>query len=92
MAAVQARVHYAMKQEFKMLKALMAEYASLEYDYKPVREKLARVRQDYMMVDVIPVSDPNSSTMAQRVVQYQAVLQMAQSARKSMIYHSYTGK
>ena len=80
MAAVQARVHYAMKQEFKMLKALMAEYASLEYDYKPVRGEVSARQADYMMVDVIPVSDPNSSTMAQRVVQYQAVLQMAQSA------------
>jgi len=80
MAAVQARVHYAMKQEFKMLKALMAEYAPLEYDYKPVRGEVTARQEDYMMVDVIPVSDPNSSTMAQRVVQYQAVLQMAQSA------------
>ena len=80
MAAVQARVHYAMKQEFKMLKALMAEYAPLEYDYKPVRGEVSARQADYMMVDVIPVSDPNSSTMAQRVVQYQAVLQMAQSA------------
>jgi hypothetical protein len=80
MAAVQARVHYAMKQEFKMLKALMAEYAPLEYNYQPVRGEVTARQADYMMVDVIPVSDPNSSTMAQRVVQYQAVLQMAQSA------------
>ena len=64
MAAVQARVHYAMKQEFKMLKALMAEYAPLEYDYKPVRGEVTARQEDYMMVDVIPVSDPNSSTMA----------------------------
>jgi hypothetical protein len=80
MAAVQARVHYAMKQEFKMLKALMAEYAPTEYDYIPMRGQVSARVADYMMVDVIPVSDPNSSTMAQRVVQYQAVLQMAQSA------------
>lgn len=80
MAAVQARVHYAMKQEFKMLKAIMAEYAPVEYDYQPVRGEVTARQADYMMVDVIPVSDPNSSTMAQRVVQYQAVLQMAQSA------------
>jgi hypothetical protein len=78
MAAVQARVHYAMKQEFKMLKAIMAEYAPEQYEYMPTTgEPIAR-RIDYMSVDVIPVSDPNSSTMAQRVVQYQAVLQMAQ--------------
>ena len=80
MAAVQARVHYAMKQEFKMLKAIMAEYAPTEYDYIPMRGEVGARVSDYMMVDVIPVSDPNSSTMAQRVVQYQAVLQMAQSA------------
>jgi len=80
MAAVQARVHYAMKQEFKMLKTIMSEYAPTEYDYIPVRGEVSARVADYMMVDVIPVSDPNSSTMAQRVVQYQAVLQMSQQA------------
>jgi len=80
MAAVQARVHYAMKQEFKLLKAIMAEYAPEEYAYEPIRGEVSARVADYMAVDVIPVSDPNSSTMAQRVVQYQAVLQMSQSA------------
>ena len=80
MAAVQARVHYAMKQEFKLLKEIMAEYAADSYDYKPFRGEISARRSDYDTVDVIPVSDPNSSTMAQRVVQYQAVLQMSQSA------------
>jgi len=80
MAAVQSRVHYAMKQEFKMLKAIISEYASEKYDYNPLRGEVRAKRSDYMMVSVIPVSDPNSSTMAQRVVQYQAVLQMAQQA------------
>jgi hypothetical protein len=80
MAAVQARVHYAMKQEFKLLKAIMAEYAPAEYSYQPLRGEVSARRADYMLVDVIPVSDPNSSTMAQRVVQYQAVLQMSQAA------------
>jgi hypothetical protein len=80
MAAVQARVHYAMKLEFKMLKAIMAEEAPEEYDYMPNRGEVAARQADYAMVDVIPVSDPNSSTMAQRVVQYQAVLQMSQQA------------
>ena len=80
MAAVQARVHYAMKQEFKLLKRIISEEAPTEYEYQP-ETGLARARRDdYAMVDVIPVSDPNSSTMAQRVVQYQAVFQMAQSA------------
>jgi hypothetical protein len=80
MAAVQARVHYAMKQEFKLLKIIMAEYAPTEYAYQPLRGEVGARQADYMMIDVIPVSDPNSSTMAQRVVQYQAVLQMSQSA------------
>jgi len=80
MAAVQARVHYAMKQEFKLLKKIIAEEAPEDYGYQP-ETGLARARRDdYAMVDVIPVSDPNSSTMAQRVVQYQAVFQMSQSA------------
>jgi hypothetical protein len=80
MAAVQARVHYAMKQEFKLLKKIISEEAPEDYAYEP-ETGLSRARKsDYAMVDVIPVSDPNSSTMAQRVVQYQAVFQMAQSA------------
>jgi hypothetical protein len=80
MAAVQSRVHYAMKQEFKMLKAIIAEHAPEDYAYQPARGEVSARRADYMLVDVIPVSDPNSSTMAQRVVQYQAVLQMSQQA------------
>tara|TARA_B100001059_G_scaffold53487_1_gene47614 strand:+ start:2862 stop:5321 length:2460 start_codon:yes stop_codon:yes gene_type:complete len=80
MAAVQARVHYAMKQEFKLLKTIISEHAPTEYSYLPERGEVSARQMDYMMVDVIPVSDPNSSTMAQRVVQYQAVLQMAQQA------------
>ena len=80
MAAVQARVHYAMKQEFKMIKNIMADSVSNNNDYNPFRDEVGANQRDYMLVDVIPVSDPNSSTMAQRVVQYQAVLQMAQQS------------
>jgi hypothetical protein len=80
MAAVQARVHYAMKQEFKLLKRIISEYAPMDYAYQPHRGEVSAKQADYMLVDVIPVSDPNSSTMAQRVVQYQAVLQMSQQA------------
>jgi len=80
MAAVQARVHFAMKQEFKLLKEIIADYAPEEYSYEPESGMSRARRDDYAMVDVIPVSDPNSSTMAQRVVQYQAVFQMAQSS------------
>jgi hypothetical protein len=64
MAAVQARVHYAMKLEFKMLKAIMAEEAPTEYEYQPSRGEVSARQSDYALVDVIPVSDPNSSTMA----------------------------
>ncbi|MEK9810649.1 MAG: hypothetical protein VW362_09400, partial [Candidatus Nanopelagicales bacterium] len=78
MAAVQARVHYAMKQEFKLLRAIIAEYAPEDYTYVPERGTESARKADYAMVEVIPVSDPNNSTMAQRVVQYQTVLQMAQ--------------
>jgi hypothetical protein len=80
MAAVQARVHYAMKQEFKLLRAIISEHAPETYVYVPDRGEPRARREDYAMVEVIPVSDPNSSTMAQRVVQYQAVLQMSQTA------------
>jgi len=80
MAAVQARVHYAMKQEFKLLRAIMAEYAPEEYGYVPDRGAPRARQNDYAVTDVIPVSDPNNTTLAQRVVQYQAVLQMAQQA------------
>ena len=79
MAAVQSRVHYSMKQEFKLLRRIIAEYAPEEYMYVPDRGEPRARRADYAMVEVIPVSDPNSSTMAQRVVQYQTVLQMAQA-------------
>jgi hypothetical protein len=69
-----------MKQEFKLLKAIMADYAPEEYEYEPDQGEPRAKKSDYALVEVIPVSDPNSSTMAQRVVQYQAVLQMAQQA------------
>lgn len=83
MAAVQARVHFAMKQEFKLLKNIIRDYAPEDYDYDVSDEDTVsrKVKQsDYDMVEVIPVSDPNSSTMAQRVVQYQAVIQLSQTA------------
>jgi hypothetical protein len=80
MSAVQARLHYAMKQEFKLLKVIIADYTPEEYAYEPEEGSRSIKRADYDMVDVIPVSDPNAATMAQKVVQYQAVLQLAQSA------------
>jgi hypothetical protein len=80
MGAVQSRMHFSMKQEFKLLKNIIADYAPEEYSYQPEEGSSAARKSDYDNVDVIPVSDPNASTMAQKVVQYQAVLQLAQSA------------
>ena len=78
--AVQARMHYSMKQEFKLLKVIIADYTPDEYDYQPMDGGRNIKKSDYDMVDVIPVSDPNAATMAQKIVQYQAVFQLAQSA------------
>jgi hypothetical protein len=80
MSAVQARVHYAMKQEFKLLKNIIRDYTPEEYAYEPTDAMPHAKRSDYDIVEVIPVSDPNAATMSQKVVQYQAVLQLAQTA------------
>jgi hypothetical protein len=80
MSAVQARIHYAMKQEFKLLKGIIRDYTDDEYSYQPDSAHPRIKRSDYDMVEVIPVSDPNAATMSQKVVQYQAVLQLAQGA------------
>jgi hypothetical protein len=80
MGAVQARMHYSMKQEFKLLKAIIADYTPEDYDYEPIEGSRKAKKADYDMVAVIPVSDPNAATMAQKIVQYQAALQLAQTA------------
>ena len=80
MGAVQARVHYSMKQEFKLLKGIIRDYAPTEYEYMPHGGNPKAKQSDYDIVEVIPVSDPNSSTMAQRIMQYQAVIQLASQA------------
>jgi hypothetical protein len=80
MSAVQARIHFSMKQELKLLKKIIAAYTPDTYPYEPVEGSRFAKRSDYDNVDVIPVSDPNASTMAQKIVQYQAVLQLAQGA------------
>ena len=79
MSAVQARVHEAMKHEFKLISAIVRDYTPHQYDYEVDGSRKAK-QADYDTTEVIPVSDPNASTMAQRVVQYQAALQLAQSA------------
>lgn len=80
MGAVQARVHNSMKEEFKLLKNIIRDNMPEDYDYEPVGGDRTAKREDYDIVEVIPVSDPNSSTMAQRIMQYQAVMQLAQQA------------
>jgi hypothetical protein len=80
MSAVQARIHYSMKQEFKLLKVIIRDYTPEEYNYDPEEGDRKAKKSDYDRVNVIPVSDPNAATMAQKIVQYQAVLQLAQGA------------
>ena len=80
MSAVQARVHYSMKQEFKLLRDIIRDHSPAEYSYDPVEGSRMAKQGDYDLVSVIPVSDPNSATMAQRIMQYQAVIQLAQGA------------
>jgi len=80
MSAVQARIHYSMKQELKLLKDIIAAYTPEEYEYQPTEGSRRAKRSDYDDVYVIPVSDPNASTMAQKIVQYQAVMQLAQQS------------
>ena len=81
MTAVQARVHYALKQELQLLAVIIRDYTDDEYSYEPDGEEGPKAkREDYDHVDILPVSDPNAATLSQRVVQYQAVIQMAQMA------------
>ena len=80
MSSVQARIHYSMKQEFKLLKDIIRDYTPDEYGYEPEEGSRMAKQSDYDQVYVLPVSDPNAATMAQKVVQYQAALQLAQTA------------
>ena len=79
-SAIQARIYYSMQQEFELLKEIIAENCSDDYEYEPEEGDRKIKKEDYHCVDVIPVSDPNAATMAQKIVQYQAVLQLAQTA------------
>lgn len=80
MSAVQARLHYTFKQELRLLAAIIRDFTDPSYDYDPIDAPRKAKASDYDHVDIIPVSDPNAATMSQRVVQYQAVIQMAQMA------------
>ena len=80
MSAIQARVHYSMKRELQLLRDIIRDYTPQEYSYEPEEGGRSAKRSDYKQIAVIPVSDPNAATLAQRVVQYQAVLQLAQGS------------
>ena len=80
MSAVQARIHYSFKQEIGLLRDIIRDYTPDEYNYEPVEGSRKAKKSDYDQVAVIPVSDPNAATMAQKIVQYQAVLQLASQA------------
>jgi hypothetical protein len=80
MSAVQARIHYSLKQELRLLKDIIRDYTPEEYPYEPELGDRKAKKSDYDLVDVIPVSDPNAATLSQKVVQYQAVIQLAQTA------------
>jgi hypothetical protein len=79
MSAIQARIYYSMKQEFRLLKEIIAENCPEDYPYDPVEGSRHAMRSDYESIEVIPVADPNASTMAQKVVQWQAAIQLAQT-------------
>jgi len=80
MTAVQARIHYSFKQELGLLRDIIRDYTPDTYDYEPEEGSPKAKKSDYDLVAVIPVSDPNAATMAQKIVQYQAVIQLAQQA------------
>jgi hypothetical protein len=80
MSAVQARIHYSFKEELKLLRDIIRDYTPDTYNYEPVEGSPRAKKSDYDNIDVIPVSDPNAATMAQKITQYQAVLQLAQGA------------
>ena len=80
MTAVQARIHYSFKQELRLLRDIIRDYTPPEYNYEPDEGSPKAKQSDYDLVTVIPVSDPNAATMAQKIVQYQAVIQLAQQA------------
>jgi hypothetical protein len=80
MTAVQARIHYSFKQELALLRDIIRDFTPDEYSYEPEEGSRKAKKSDYDLVDVIPVSDPNAATMAQKIVQYQAVIQLAQQA------------
>src|SRR5690606_26934465 len=80
MTAVQARIHHALRQEFRILKEIIRDHTPDDYEYEPEGDSTSAKQADYDAVDIFPVSDPNAATLSQKVVQFQAVMQMAQGA------------
>jgi hypothetical protein len=80
MSAVQARTHASLRMEFKLLKGIIRDYMPPDYEYTPAGGDRLAKQSDYDVVEILPVSDPNAATMAQRIMQYQAALQLAQGA------------
>ena len=79
MSGVQARVHASMHKELRLIAGIVKDFMDEKYEYDPDGD-FNRLKDFDDRVDVIPVSDPNAATMAQRVMQYQAALQMSQQA------------
>ena len=79
MSGVQARMHAAMKKELRLLSSIIRDYMPSEYAYE-MDGDFDRQKDFDSRVDVIPVSDPNAATMSQRIMQYQAALQLSQQA------------
>lgn len=79
-SAIQARIHASLKQEYKILATLVRDYTEPEYPYETDEGEGIKLEDFDDRIDVVPVSDPNASTMAQRIMQYQAALQLAQQS------------
>ena len=79
MSAVQARLHASMRRELRILSGIVRDFGPTEYPYELIGDELT-VEDFDDRVDIIPVSDPNAGTMAQRIMQYQAALQLAAQA------------
>ena len=79
-SAIQARIHASLKQEYKILARIIADFTSPDYPYETDAGEGIKAEDFDDRIDVIPVSDPNASTMAQRIMQYQAALQLAAQA------------
>ena len=80
MSAVQARLHAAMKKEFDILVGIVRDFTEPAYPYETDEEEFIKAEDFDKRIDVLPVSDPNAATMAQRIMQYQAAMQLSQTA------------